>query len=104
AWVWLGAAYPSKILESRGNLASSGRSEALTSALDLITRHPWIGVGVGQARFFVTGPGGSDAVALYAYDEYLQTFVDLGAVGAVLLLILLVAIVRLVRRPRLCRG
>ena len=98
AWVWLGASYPSKIWQSRGNLASSGRSEALTSAMDLVARHPWFGVGVGQARFFVTGPGGSDAVALYAHDEYLQTLVDLGVVGAMLLLILLVTSFRLVRR------
>jgi hypothetical protein len=98
AWVRLGGQYPSKIWESRGNLASSGRSEALTSALDLVARHPWFGVGVGQARFFVTGPGGSDAVALYAHDEYLQTLVDLGVVGAVLLLIVLVTIFRLIRR------
>jgi O-antigen ligase len=98
AYGQLGAPYFGKILESRGNLSSSGRSEALASAVDLIERNPWTGVGVGQARFFVTGPGGRDAVALYAHDEYVQTFVDLGVVGAVLLLILIAAVVLQLRR------
>jgi O-Antigen ligase len=97
AWAQLGASYTGKIWESRGNLESSGRSQAFTSAMDLVVRYPWTGVGIGQARFFVTGPGGHDAVALYAHDEYLQTLVDLGVIGAVLLLILLVTVVRLVR-------
>ncbi len=88
AWVQHGAPYLQKILESRGNLDSSGRSEAWTSAFALIAQNPLTGTGIGQARFFVTGPGGRDAVSLYAHDEYLQTLVDLGAIGAVLLVIL----------------
>ena len=98
AWVQHGAPYLQKILESRGNLDSSGRSEAWTSAFALIARNPLTGTGIGQARFFVTGPGGRDAVSLYAHDEYLQTLVDLGAIGAVLLVILLATVALTVRR------
>ena len=81
-----------QVLASRGNLDSSGRTGALHVAWQMIRERPVAGTGVGVARFIWDTPDGNGAVALYAHNEYVQTVVDLGAVGAVLLLALLAAI------------
>ena len=89
-----------EILASRGNLESAGRSGAIRAALDLVAARPWAGSGLGQARFVWGTPDGNGQIALYVHDEYLQTLVDLGAIGAALLLALLAAIVVTVRPGR----
>jgi O-antigen ligase len=58
----------------------------------MVARQPLTGTGVGLARFLWTTPDGRGAVALYVHNEYVQTLVDLGAIGLVLLLGLAVAI------------
>jgi hypothetical protein len=98
---WSGGGYLRPILASRANLDSSGRSLAARSAVELIAEHPWAGTGIGLARFVWTRPDGNASIARYAHNEYLQTLVDLGAIGAVLLIGLLVSIaVTLVRGRR----
>jgi O-antigen ligase len=89
-----------EVWRSRGNLDSGGRTGALHVALELVARRPVTGTGVGAARFLWATPDGRGAVALYVHDEYLQTLVDLGAVGLVLLLGLAVAIVAYLYRAR----
>jgi hypothetical protein len=86
------------VLTSRGNLDSWGRSGAARAAVELITRNPLVGTGAGQARFIWDAPGGNDAVALYAHNEYLQVLVDLGAIGLILLAALLAVGWLIVRR------
>jgi hypothetical protein len=84
----------------RGNLDSSGRTGALGAAFQMIAHQPLTGTGVGPARFIWDSADGTGAVALYVHDEYVQTLVDLGAVGAVLLLGLLTAVVGYLYRAR----
>jgi hypothetical protein len=90
------AVLPSGVLHavwrSRGNLDSGGRTGALHAALDLVARHPLTGTGVGPARYLWSTVDGRGAVALYVHNEYVQTLVDLGAIGFVLLLGLLAAL------------
>ncbi|MGW4462009.1 O-antigen ligase family protein [Micromonospora sp. NPDC004704] len=86
------------VLASRGNFNSPGRSGAATAAFDLVAANPWIGTGVGQARFLWVTPNGNGALALYAHNEYLQLLVDLGVVGGIGLLALLAAMALAVRR------
>ena len=88
------------VLASRVNLDSYGRSGAARSAVDLVAEHPLAGTGIGQARFIWSRPDGNVSIALYAHNEYLQTLVDLGAIGAVLLLGLIASIVMTIRRGR----
>jgi hypothetical protein len=76
----------------RGNLDSSGRTGALHAAFQMVGERPLTGTGIGPARFVWDTTDGSGAVALYVHDEYVQTLVDLGAVGLVLLFALLAAI------------
>jgi O-Antigen ligase len=80
------------ILASRGTLASSGRTGAWHAAWVLVGEHPWVGTGIGLARFLWPDGTGNVQVARYAHDEYLQLLVDLGAIGAVALLGLLAAL------------
>ena len=96
----LNAGYLRTVLASRGNVDSSGRTSGGRAAWELVTQHPLVGTGAGEARFFWTTPSGNGAVALYAHNEYLQTLVDLGAIGFALLLVLLATIVATVRRGR----
>ena len=84
----------------RGNLDSSGRTGALRAAFAMVAEHPFIGTGPGLARFVWDTPDGTGAVALYVHDEYVQTLVDVGAIGAVLLLGLLAVLVRYLYRAR----
>ncbi|MEV4629704.1 O-antigen ligase family protein [Micromonospora sp. NPDC049523] len=86
------------VLASRGNFNSPGRSGAATAAFDLVAANPWIGTGLGQARFLWVTPNGNGALALYAHNEYLQLLVDLGVVGALALLALFAAMALAVRR------
>jgi O-antigen ligase len=86
------------ILTSRANLDSSGRSQAARSAVALFAQQPVAGTGVGRARFISSRPDGNVSIGLYAHNEYLQTLVDLGAIGGVLLLGVLAAIVVTLRR------
>ncbi len=81
-----------EVWRSRGNLNSGGRTGALHVAFEMVARQPLTGTGVGLARFLWTTPDGRGAVALYVHNEYVQTLVDLGAIGLVLLLGLAVAI------------
>ena len=99
-WSRLGGDRLQAVLASRGNLDSYGRTEAARSAVALIAEHPWIGAGIGSARFAWARPDGNVAIAQYAHNEYLQTLVDLGTVGGVLLLGLLAAIVVTLHRGR----
>jgi hypothetical protein len=99
-WTVAGSAPAGTVLSSRGYLESFGRSGALRAAWGLIAAHPLVGTGVGVARFSWDDPVYGAAVATYAHDEYLQTVVDLGAVGAVLLLAVLGALAGLVWRGR----
>ena len=59
-----------------------------------------VGTGIGRSRFLWATGDGNGQIAQYVHNEYLQTLVDLGAIGAGLLLLLLAAIVVLVRRGR----
>jgi O-antigen ligase len=67
-------------------------------AADLIRQHPVTGTGIGNGWVFWQTPDGNAQVAQYVHNEYLQTVVDLGAVGAALLLCLIVAVGLTVRR------
>jgi O-antigen ligase len=100
AWTQLGSGYLHAVWASRGNLDSSGRTRGALAAFRLVAERPVVGMGPGQARLFWTTPGGNGAVALYAHDEYLQTLVDLGAIGLVLLLAVLAAVALTIRRGR----
>ena len=84
----------------RGNLDSSGRTGALHAAFQMVAEHPFIGTGVRLARFVWNTPDGNGAVALYVHDEYVQTLVDLGAIGLVLLLGLFAVLAWQVLRAR----
>ncbi|GIH17964.1 O-antigen ligase family protein [Rugosimonospora africana] len=96
----LGTGAAQDFLRDRWSLSSSGRSGAAGAAVDLIAARPLTGTGIGQARFLWRTPDGNGQIALYVHDEYLQTLVDLGAIGLALLLALLGAIVFTVRRGR----
>ena len=99
-WTPLGGEHLRLALAGRVSLDSYGRSRAARSAVALIAEHPLAGTGVGQARFVWSRPDGNVSIALYAHNEYLQTLVDLGAIGAVLLLGLIASIVVTIRRGR----
>jgi hypothetical protein len=99
-WAQLGSGQLRTVLASRVTLESAGRSEGARAALELVAQHPLAGTGMGRARFFWTTPNRNGAVALYAHDEYLQTLVDLGAIGLALLLALFAALAVTVRRGR----
>ncbi|GAA5180553.1 hypothetical protein GCM10023322_13110 [Rugosimonospora acidiphila] len=101
-WTRLGTGAAHNILRSRWSVTSSGRSGALHAALRLIADRPLTGTGVGQARFVWVAPDGTAQIALYAHDEYLQTLVDLGAIGLALLLALLAAMAVTLYRARGC--
>jgi hypothetical protein len=90
--------YLGAILASRGNLDSSGRTRGAAAAFELVAHHPLMGTGVGRAAFLWTTPDGNGTIARYAHNEYLQTLVDLGAIGLALLAGLLAAVVVAVRR------
>ena len=89
-----------EVWRSRGNLDSGGRTGALHAAFQQVAGHPLTGTGVGPARFIWASPDGRGAVALYVHNEYVQTLVDLGAIGLVLLLGLAAAIVAYLYRGR----
>lgn len=78
-------------LQARGTFASAGRGNATRAALDLVAERPLTGYGAGRAYLFWPTPDGRGGVARYVHDEYLQTLVDLGAVGLLLLVAVLVA-------------
>jgi O-antigen ligase len=88
------------ILASRATVDSSGRSGPLHAAGELIAHHPVIGYGVGVAQYIYVTSKGHIVFQPYAHDEYLQTLVDLGAIGVVLLLALFIALGRAVVRGR----
>ncbi|GGL04810.1 hypothetical protein GCM10012284_44220 [Mangrovihabitans endophyticus] len=91
-----------RVLDSRGTVASSGRSFGARAALDVIAGHPVAGTGIGRAFLLWREPGGNARVAHLVHNEYLQVVVDLGLIGAVLLAGLLAAIVLVIRRGRAC--
>jgi O-Antigen ligase len=88
----LGSGRLHQVWAVRGNLDSSGRTGALHAAFAMVAENPFTGTGLGLARFVWDTPDGNGAVALYVHDEYVQTLVDLGAIGAVLLLGLFTAL------------
>ncbi|GIF71244.1 O-antigen ligase family protein [Asanoa siamensis] len=85
------------LVTDRFSAASAGRSGATGAALDLIAAHPLIGSGPGIASYAWMDDSGAGYVARYVHNEYLQTVVDLGAVGGLLLLALCGAIAHTVR-------
>jgi O-antigen ligase len=87
------------IVHSRVSLASGGRRGATGAALHLVAQQPWIGHGPGVAMYAWTDEN-TGYLARFVHDEYLQTTVDLGAVGAVALLALVAAAARAVWRAR----
>jgi O-antigen ligase len=99
-WTLRGGPALHQIAASRGNLDSSGRSGAIQAALHLVAQRPLVGTGIGQARFLWATPDGNGQIALYVHNEYLQTLVDLGAIGAALLLLLFIAIAVTIHRGR----
>jgi hypothetical protein len=99
-WTRLRTDAAHNILRSRWSVESSGRSGALRSAIHLVAARPLTGTGVGQARFVWHTADGNAQIALYVHDEYLQTLVDLGAIGLVLLLALLAAMALTLYRGR----
>jgi O-antigen ligase len=99
-WAARGTPVVHAIARSRGNLESSGRTDAIHAAVHLVAARPLTGTGVGQARFLWLTPDGNAQIAQYVHDEYLQTLVDLGAIGLTLLLALLAAVVVTVHRGR----
>jgi hypothetical protein len=99
-WTQRGSDHLAAILASRGNLASSGRSGAIDAALERVAARPWTGAGPGQGLLLWLTPDGNGQAARYVHNEYLQTLVDLGAVGLALLLVALAALAWTVRRGR----
>ena len=88
------------VLANRGNLASWGRSNAISTALDQVAAHPWVGSGPGLARFVWLDPHGEVVIARFVHNEYLQLTVELGLVGAALLGLLVAAAVAIVAGGR----
>ena len=88
------------LLHRRATFASQGRSGALRSALEQVAAHPLAGTGPGRARFFWLDFEGKLVASRWVHNEYLQWFVDLGAIGFVLLAALGTAVVLLLRRGR----
>lgn len=88
------------VLDSRWSLGSYSRGRGTRAALELIGEHPVAGTGVGRAWLFWQAPDGNGQAAQFVHNEYLQTAVDLGAVGVVLLLAVVTAAVITIRRGR----
>jgi hypothetical protein len=86
------------LLDARITLASSGRRDATNAALERLADRPVVGAGPGQAYLFFVSPDGHGGVARYVHNEYLQTLVDLGAIGFALLLAVFAALVLAMRR------
>jgi len=84
------------VLANRGNIASWGRSNAISTALDQVAAHPLAGSGPGLARFVWLDPHGEVVIARFVHNEYLQLTVELGLVGAALLGLLVAAAVAIV--------
>jgi hypothetical protein len=92
------------LLEARLTLASSGRRDATGAALERFADRPVVGSGPGQAYLFWTTPDGRGGFARYVHNEYLQTLVDLGAIGFALLLAVFAALILVIRRGRPVAG
>lgn len=85
-------------LASRAGLSSPDRAGATDAALPLIAAHPLTGVGPGHTWLYWTSADGQSHVIRFVHNEYLQTQLELGAIGAVLLLCLLGGAFTFVRR------
>jgi O-antigen ligase len=84
----------------RLTLDSTHRADALHAALRLVAADPLTGTGPGLAHLRWVQEDGTGVRLLYAHDEYLQTLVELGAIGLALLLALLgTAALVVLRRP-----
>ena len=66
----------------------------------MVAQRPLTGTGMGLARFLWDTPDGNGAVALYVHNEYVQTLVDLGAIGLALLFALIAALAWYLYRGR----
>ena len=64
---------------------SSDRAQEAAAAWRLVANRPLSGVGSGGATLSWAAPDGRVLVARYAHNEYLQVFVELGAIGLALL-------------------
>jgi hypothetical protein len=100
----------SRISASRLRADSPARDRLHATALDVVARHPLVGIGPGR---FVreTRSHGRLRVQQYVHDEYAQLLAEQGAIGAALGAVLLFAVARLLwkswhdRRARaLCAG
>jgi hypothetical protein len=87
------------ISHARLTVASPGRAGLAQAALNLAAERPLTGVGPGEVALTWRSDQGPVTVP-YAHNEYLQTLLQLGAVGLVLLLALLTAAARAVWRAR----
>lgn len=95
--------------QTRLTLSSADRVEEARAAVRVGAAHPVTGAGPGRAVLSWREPDGTELVAAYAHNEYLQTFAELGAVGLVLVLALVASIGRAARRgfagpSELCRA
>ena len=90
----------SNAFDGRINLSSWDRAHQVRAALDVAAARPLTGSGPGQAVIAWTAPDGRLLVARYAHNEYLQTLVELGAVGFCMVVCAATSIARSIRRGR----
>ena len=86
--------------------SANGRWLIWRVSTDIIKEHPLVGVGFGrfaseygeaQARFFVEGKGSSAQMMIadspeYAFNEYVQSSVELGLIGLVLFITVIICL------------
>jgi O-antigen ligase len=115
AMAWLGASLLVVPVASEANKAGlhtdkrlpvSARARVIlwSYTADLVTRNPWLGIGVGSTKHFdmlhaktVSIPKGqvyAQRTGKHAHNVYLQTWFELGAIGAVFLAGLGLAVLR----------
>lgn len=80
------------LVSGKVSINTSYRLDQHEAALDEVAGHPLTGVGPGMADLRWTEADGSQLVARYVHDEYVQVLVDTGLVGGVLLGAVLVAV------------
>jgi len=77
------------VVDVRGGAGTAHRGDAASAALDRIRTDPLTGDGPGAGQVTWHDGSGAAHTMRYVHDEYLQTVLELGAVGGVLLLALI---------------
>ncbi len=94
----------SELSRARLNLTSDDRDAAWHAVWHQIALHPVTGSGPGLSRLSWQDPDGALRVFVYAHDEYLQLFAELGLLGLLALGCCLIALGRLLHRWRPVTG